>query len=113
MTWSQAYESPYLRVDPARRHFQVSRRIYTDPAIFEQEKRILLKKSWLYLGHVSEVAKANDFVVRQVIDTNLIFTRDREGEVRAFFNTCPHRGAVVCRESGGNRRNFTCAYHGW
>ena len=113
MTWSQAYESRYLRVDPAGRHFQVNRRIYTDPAVFEQEKKVLLKKSWLYLGHVSEVGKINDFLVRQVIDTTLIMTRDRDNQVRAFFNTCPHRGAIICRENSGNRRNFTCPYHGW
>jgi p-cumate 2,3-dioxygenase alpha subunit len=102
-----------LRVDPKGRHFQVNRAVYTDPAIFELEKKHLLRKSWLYLGHVSEVKKPNDFIVRNVIDATLIMTRDRAGEIHAFFNTCPHRGAIICRESAGNRKSFTCPYHGW
>jgi p-cumate 2,3-dioxygenase alpha subunit len=113
MQWSEAYESKYLRVNPAKRRFQVSRRVFTDPALFELEKKHLLRKSWLYLGHVSEVANPNDFISRQLIDANLILTRDRGGQVRAFFNTCPHRGAVICRENTGNRKSFACPYHGW
>ncbi len=113
MAWTEPYESPFLRVDPEGRHFQVNRRVYTDPAIFDLEKKHLLHKSWLYLGHESEVKNANDFIVRQVIDKTLIFARDRAGALRAFFNTCPHRGAVICREKGGNRKSFTCPYHGW
>jgi p-cumate 2,3-dioxygenase alpha subunit len=113
MIWTDRYESKFLKVDPKARHFQVNRRVYTDPAIFELEKKHLLRKSWLYLGHVSEVAKTNDYIVRQVIDTTLIFTRDRGGELHAYFNTCPHRGAIICREPSGNRKSFSCPYHGW
>ena len=35
------------------------------------------------------------------------------GKLHAFFNSCPHRGAMVCREPKGRARNFTCPYHGW
>jgi len=113
MKWSEPYESKYLRVDPQKRRFQINRQVYTDPKIFELEKKHLLRKSWLYFAHVSEVPKLNDFITRQVIDVTLILTRDRAGEIRAFFNTCPHRGAVICREPVGSRKSFTCPYHGW
>jgi p-cumate 2,3-dioxygenase alpha subunit len=113
MAWSETYKSPFLRVDPHKRHFQVNRRVYTDPAVFEREKTQVLRKSWLYLGHASEVGKANDFIVRQVIDATLIFSRDRADKIHAFFNTCPHRGAIICREPAGNRKSFSCPYHGW
>ena len=43
----------------------------------------------------------------------MIFCRDRKGEVRALFNVCRHRGALVCREREGNTRQFQCIYHGW
>ena len=113
MRWSEPYQSRFLKVDPGRRRFQVSRSVYTDPAIFEEEKQRLLYKSWLYLGHVSEVAKPNDYITRQVIDKNIIFTRTGTGELAAYFNTCPHRGALLCREKTGNRKSFSCPYHGW
>jgi phenylpropionate dioxygenase-like ring-hydroxylating dioxygenase large terminal subunit len=43
----------------------------------------------------------------------VIFCRDRAGAVRALFNVCRHRGAIVCREREGNARQFQCIYHGW
>lgn len=113
MPWNEPYQSPFIKVDPQRRHFQVNRRVYTDPALFELEKEHILLKSWLYLAHESEVRNPNDYIVRQIIDATLIVTRDRAGKIRAFFNTCPHRGAIICREKAGNRKSFTCPYHGW
>src|SRR5437762_12092588 len=103
----------FVRVDPERGRFQVKRQVFIDPAVFVEEKRKLLERSWLLVGHESEIPNPNDFVVRQVLDKTLIFARGRDGVVRALLNTCPHRGAAVCRERQGNRRNFTCGYHGW
>ena len=60
-----------------------------------------------------EVRNKGDFVVRTVIDRDLIFNRDVDGKVNAFFNTCRHRGAAICREPRGNRKRFVCPYHGW
>jgi phenylpropionate dioxygenase-like ring-hydroxylating dioxygenase large terminal subunit len=39
--------------------------------------------------------------------------RGSDGKVRAFLNSCRHRGNRVCRASDGNTASFTCAYHGW
>lgn len=113
MAWQQAYTSSYLMVDPARRRFRVNRRAFSDPEVFRLEKERILYRSWQYLGHESEVRNPGDFVARQILDKNLIFVRDREGVVRALLNTCTHRGAMLCREKAGNRKNFTCPYHGW
>jgi p-cumate 2,3-dioxygenase alpha subunit len=93
--------------------FRVPRRAYVDQAVFEKERALVFDRSWLYLGHGSELAKAGDYVTRVVAGRQLIFCRDREGEPRAFVNTCPHRGATVCREPRGNTKSFQCLYHGW
>ncbi len=93
--------------------FRVPRKAYVDQALFEQERDRIFDRSWLYLGHESELAKAGDFVTRMVAGRQLIFCRDREGVFRAFFNSCPHRGATVCRERQGNTKSFQCLYHGW
>ena len=44
---------------------------------------------------------------------NLIFTRSQDGVIRAFYNSCPHRGALVTREAHGNSKVFRCFYHAW
>jgi p-cumate 2,3-dioxygenase alpha subunit len=102
-----------VNVDEARGLFKVSRRAFVEPEILDREYAEVFDKCWLYLGHESELAKPNDFVTRTVARRHILFTRDAQGALHALFNTCPHRGATVCRERAGNSRNFQCFYHGW
>jgi p-cumate 2,3-dioxygenase alpha subunit len=93
--------------------FRVSRRAFVEPSVLEREQQEIFEKCWLYLGHESEVAAPGDFLTRSVAGRKLIFTRNKNGEVGAFFNTCPHRGAMVCREKQGSANLFRCFYHSW
>lgn len=102
-----------LHVDNDRKLFKVPRQSFVDQSVFEAERRVIFDRCWLYLGHVSEVAKPGQFVTRSVGGRNLIFNRDASGRVNAFMNTCPHRGATVCRDRAGTAKNFQCFYHGW
>ncbi|MBX3642161.1 MAG: Rieske 2Fe-2S domain-containing protein [Rubrivivax sp.] len=102
-----------LRRDDANGIFQVSRRAFVDHALMEREYEAVFDTCWLYLGHESELPKPGDFVTRTVARRNILFTRDAQGKLHALFNTCPHRGATVCREAKGNSKVFQCFYHGW
>lgn len=93
--------------------FRVHRSVFTSQAILELERRVLFDRNWLYACHASEIAEPGQFVARKVGGRPLLLLKDRTGTVRAFFNSCAHRGAVVCRERQGRRRNFQCGYHGW
>ena len=113
MSTNGRYQSEYLNVDAEQNLFRVHRDAYRDPQVFELEKKKVLHKSWIILGHESEIPKNGDFVTRTVVDKDLIFNRDRKGAVRAHFNSCRHRGPAVCRDKQGNRKTFACPYHGW
>jgi p-cumate 2,3-dioxygenase alpha subunit len=93
--------------------FRVSRASFTDSGILDKERAAIFDRCWLYACHESELKKAGDFISRKVGGKPLMFMRDREGNLRGFFNACPHRGMAVCREHSGSARNFTCFYHGW
>ncbi len=93
--------------------FRVNRRAFTDPAVLEMERREVFDKSWLYAGHVSEIAAPGDFVTRRVGGRPVILVRDRSETPRALLNSCPHRGNIVCREHAGSAQNFVCFYHAW
>jgi p-cumate 2,3-dioxygenase subunit alpha len=110
---NQDYKSRYLDINPAGKAFLVHRDAYRSAEVFELEKEKVLYKTWIILGHESEIAKKGDFVSRTVIDKDLIFNRDRKGNVHAFYNSCRHRGPAVCRDKSGNRKTFVCPYHGW
>jgi len=103
----------YVVDDRARMVFSVDRETMVSPDILRGEERAIFGTCWIYVGHGSEVAKPGDFRTRDVAGRPVIFCRDRNGEVRALFNTCRHRGAAVCTEREGNARSLTCSYHGW
>jgi p-cumate 2,3-dioxygenase subunit alpha len=93
--------------------FKVNRHVFAEEDILALERERIFSRCWLYLAHVSEVPTAGSFVARRVGGRPLILTRDRDGALNALYNTCPHRGALVCRERAGNRRAFQCGYHAW
>lgn len=105
--------SQYIDDDRQMPRFRVNRRVMTDPEVFAREKQQIFDTTWLYLGHESELKKPNDFQTRRVGGRPLIFAKDKKGAIRVWINSCPHRGAMICREDKGNARFMTCAYHGW
>lgn len=104
---------PLVVEDDPHALFRVARRAFTDAEVMRAEYDAVFSKCWLYLGHESEVPGKGDFVRRMVAKRNLIFVRDQTGQLKGFFNTCPHRGAEVCRNAKGTTKTFVCFYHGW
>ena len=87
--------------------------IYTDSAIFELELRRIFYKTWVYIGHESEVPKIGDYQVRLIGRQQVIMVRGADKQVRVLMNRCRHRGAVVCEREKGSVKFFRCVYHGW
>jgi phenylpropionate dioxygenase-like ring-hydroxylating dioxygenase large terminal subunit len=92
---------------------RVHRRIYVDQDIFDAEMVNIFERTWVFVGHESEIAEPGDFKTTRIGRHPVIMVRDRHGQIRLLFNRCTHRGAIVCREDKGNSKGFTCLYHGW
>ncbi|WP_018153118.1 aromatic ring-hydroxylating oxygenase subunit alpha [Leeia oryzae] len=88
-------------------------RYYTAEEVFAHEKEHIFARSWLCLGHGSEVAQPNDYFTRKVIGENIAVVRGKDGVLRAFYNVCPHRGHELLKDSGKARNMITCPYHAW
>lgn len=86
---------------------------YTDPDIFRLEWEHIWKKYWLFAGTTADIPKAGDYFVYQANNDSIIIIRGDKGEVYAHFNTCRHRGSVVCLEEKGNVPKLMCPYHQW
>ena len=101
-------------VDDAERGiFRYHRSALTSQEVLEAERERIFEKCWLYLGHESEVENPGDYVRRNVGGRPLFFARGKDGRVRAFYNTCTHRGALICRMDKGHGDVFQCFYHAW
>ena len=91
----------------------ISRRIFADPEVYNMELERIFGKAWFFIGHESEIPKPGDIVARQCGVDPVIFVRDASGTVRAFLNSCRHRGMRICRTDRDNATTLRCPYHGW
>jgi phenylpropionate dioxygenase-like ring-hydroxylating dioxygenase large terminal subunit len=96
-------------IEPARVHGS----LYTDPAIFADELARIWYRTWVFVGHASEVREPGDYVRKTVGLQDVIMTRASDGAVHLLLNRCAHRGNLVCEADRGHARSFRCPYHGW
>jgi phenylpropionate dioxygenase-like ring-hydroxylating dioxygenase large terminal subunit len=90
-----------------------SRNIFVDDAIYRRELEQIFARSWLFVGHESQVPNNDDFYVSRMAEDSVILTRDRQGKIHVLLNSCRHRGMKLCRYDEGNTRLFSCPYHAW
>jgi benzoate/toluate 1,2-dioxygenase alpha subunit len=101
-----------LRADPA--NGVVGRDIYLDPEVLELEKEFIFRKAWHYACTIHDLKKPGDFYTVSVADEPILVVRGADDEIRAFYNACTHRAAVLTGERCGNYgRVFKCMYHAW
>ncbi len=86
---------------------------YTDPDFLALEDKYLWKKSWLYAGHVDELAKPGDFLMWEKTGSPIVLVHGKDGVIRAFYNSCRHRGAPLVQTECGHVDGLVCKYHGW
>ena len=93
--------------------WSLDQRFYKDESIFDLEKRHIFYDSWIFIGHESQIPNKGDYFVYKLLDEEIIVLRNKENEVKAFFNVCRHRGSRICLEKSGNTSRFSCPYHSW
>lgn len=89
------------------------RKIYADPAVYQAEMARIFARCWLFLAHESQIPTAGDFFRTFMGEDEVLVVRQQDRSIKAFLNTCTHRGNRLVRADRGNGRAFTCNYHGW
>lgn len=91
----------------------LQRTFYTDVDIFKQDLEAFYFKEWLFVTPECELPKPGDYITYTVGDYNIMVVRGADHEVRAFHNTCRHRGSVICKKEKGTMPKLVCPYHQW
>ena len=93
---------------------RVHRDVYTDPEIFQLEMERLWSRTWIYVGHASQVPQPGDFITVDIAAKPVIVVRHGDGTIRVLMNRCAHKGTKVVSALAGNTgKTFRCPYHAW
>ena len=87
---------------------------FFDRAFHDREVERMWKKVWQMACREEEMPDPGDFIVYDISTVSILLVRGAAGEIRAFYNSCLHRGTQL-EESGsrGSVVRFRCPYHGW
>src|SRR6266576_6659976 len=83
------------------------------PEIFADDRNRIFAKNWMLVGHQSQLANAGDYFVAKVAGEILIMIRDKNDQVRGFYNVCRHRGTRLREDARGHTSAIQCPYHAW
>jgi len=107
------YDALPNRADGSKSGWSMPRHYYKALEVFETEKKHIILDSWIFAGHVSQIPDVGDYFLFELLEESAIVVRTADGDVRAYYNVCRHRGSVICKEKHGNARRFMCPYHAW
>jgi Rieske 2Fe-2S family protein len=96
-----------------RKGLTLPRDLYVSEEAFVFDTQVMLKSVWLYACTVAHVKNPGDYFVFEMANNSIIIVRGRDNEVRAFWNSCRHRGSKICLEQKGRAPRLMCPYHQW
>jgi phenylpropionate dioxygenase-like ring-hydroxylating dioxygenase large terminal subunit len=86
---------------------------YTEKDFYDLEMQKMWKRVWAYAAHMDQLPQKGSYLLWEKLESPILIVRGKDDKVRAFYNTCRHRGAPLVKEKSGKRNLFVCGYHGW
>ena len=87
--------------------------LYVGEEAFRFDTEVMLPSVWLFACTVAHIKKPGDWFLFEMASNSVIILRGKDGEVRAFFNSCRHRGSRICEAQQGHAAKLICPYHQW
>ena len=91
----------------------LDRDFYCSADDYRVELDLIWYRDWLFVGHDCEVPEAGNYLTVQIGEYPVVVVRDRDGSLRAFHNSCRHRGSRICSAERGIAPRLVCPYHSW
>ena len=88
---------------------------YYDEAHHRRELEAFWYQRWICVGRLDDLTEPGDYRVIEVGDQSIIVMRDSQCAIKAFHNTCRHRGSILCQANSGRFKagRIVCPYHAW
>ena len=86
---------------------------YTSEEYYQLEREHVFRRSWLFAGHIDEIPEPGCYMRWHNAGDPIVIVHGMDGVIRAFYNTCRHRGAPVVTEDFGKSSRLICGYHNW
>ncbi|RBP08678.1 Rieske 2Fe-2S family protein [Roseiarcus fermentans] len=96
-----------------RKGYALPRDCYVDPDIYRRDLDAIFYSDWIFAGHDCEIGKIGDFFTFRIGDYPIVVVRGEDGAIRAFHNSCRHRGSRICSAARGSAVRLVCPYHKW
>ena len=109
----QHLNRPPKEAEPTLRGDAVGSDRYTCSDYLKREYRQVWHTVWNIGGVAYQMPEPGDYLTAEIGIDSIIMVRQEEGTVKAFFNSCPHRGTRITEAEDGHVQAFSCPYHGW
>ncbi len=86
---------------------------YTSADVYEADLRNIWQRDWIFAAPSAELPKTGSYITLEVGDASVIVVRGADGVIRAFHNSCRHRGSRICSAHKGTAPKLVCPYHQW
>ncbi len=83
---------------------------YTSGDFHRREVETVWRRCWQVACRADEVPNPGDYTVYDIVDDSAAIVRGMDGKLRAFVNSCPHRGTRIC-DGDGHARQLRCPFH--
>ena len=103
----------YALLGQRRPDWSLDQPFYVDRDLFEMEMDLFFNRQWLFAAMSCEVPEIGDWLRVDIGRESVILLRDKAGAIRAFHNTCRHRGSRICTTEKGHANRLVCPYHQW
>ena len=98
--------------DDPRKSLSMHKNAYIDDQWLNVDKKEIFHKSWQFLCHEENLREAGSYVTMNIQGQSIVAIRDKDNNLRAFYNVCKHRGHELLSGQGKTKR-VICPYHAW
>ena len=85
---------------------------YADDDLLALEQRAVFHHGWVALGRADRWPGPGDYSALDIGGVPVIVVRNKSGELKAFANSCRHRGSQILT-GDGNCKKIKCPFHWW